>query len=188
MNELICAKSLHSSGRHSNADQPSTRPRRAAEPNTRHASSSVGPLDTNNLRPMHNQDQAPARTRPLEEAPEGAQHNIHKPGPRRLRRRSAFRQMRSFRPAREEQAISFSFFVLLAVGYVRIHRSLRQIASAMPIPDLSEFLGVTANQARLRLADFHQYCAFMASARQSVGTRPNMDDEEDPNAVPYKVP
>jgi hypothetical protein len=99
-----------------------------------------------------------------------------------------FRQTRSFRPAREEQAISFSFFVLLAVGYVRIHRSLRQIASAMPIPDLSEFLCVTVSQARFRLADFHQYRAFMASGRQFIGTIQNMDDGRDPNAVPYKVP
>jgi hypothetical protein len=58
----------------------------------------------------------------------------------------------------------------------------------MPFPDLFEFLGVTANQARFRLADFHQYRAFMASGRQVLGTIQNMDDGRDPNAVPYKVP
>ena len=194
MTELICANSPHSSGRRSNADRSSTRPRRAAEPNTLHASSSVGPLDTNNLRPTHSQDQAPARTRPLEEAAEGARHNIHKPGhihkpgPRRLRRRSAFRQRRSFRPARQERAISFSFFVLLAVGHVRIHRShsINCIRHAnLGSLRISLCYGKSSS---LQTGRFPPVPCIYSQRTPFCRNAPNMDDGWDPNAVPYKVP
>jgi len=141
----------------------------AAEPNILRASASVGLLDTNSPRSRYNRDPVQAHTRSQAEAveAEGAQHNSHKrdkPDPRRHRRKSAIRQTRSFRPAREEQAISFSFFVLLAVGAVASnHRLSGYFAPALPDADVLGLLGVTINQARLRVADFHQYRAFMAS-------------------------
>jgi hypothetical protein len=117
MTGVTCASSPHSSGGRSNADQCSRRPRMAVEPNILHASANVGLLDTNSLRSSCSRDPVQAHKRSLAAEEEvGAQHSRDKPDLRRHRRKSVIRQTRSFRPAREEQAISFSFLVLLAVG------------------------------------------------------------------------
>src|ERR1700680_624080 len=181
--ELTDASSPHSSARRSNADLPSRRLRMAAGPNIRHARSNVGPPDTSNPRPMHSPDQARARTRSLEEAAEGvAQHNSHTRDPRRLRRRSVFRQTRSFQPAREEQAISFSFFRPPRGGtIISNHRSLDYFAPALPDADVLDCLALRqikrGSDWPISTSGVHLW----PPGGPFTGTNQNMDDGRDPN-------
>jgi hypothetical protein len=65
----------------------------------------------------------------------------------------------------QEKGKQFRFhFVLLAAGaFASNHRSTDYFAPALPDADVLKLLGVTINLAGFRVADFHQYRAFMAS-------------------------